>query len=82
MFSSNALEKESNIRFSSRQYKKLAKKIGTKNILIHLPSSLSEWKNFEFGFQVIVDELMRDEDIIIHFEIIRNMLTLKPSVFK
>ena len=55
MFSSNGLEKDSTIRYSLRQYAKLADKIGTKDILIHMPKSLQEWNNFILGYKIIHD---------------------------
>ena len=69
MFSSKALEKGTMIRHSLRQYHKLADKIGTKDILIHMPQSLMEWNNFELGFRSIYEELIKDTDLVIHFEI-------------
>lgn len=68
MFSSNGLEKDSTIRYSLRQYAKLADKIGTKDILIHMPKSLQEWNNFILGYKIIHDELL-SKDYHIHFEI-------------
>ena len=68
IFSTKGLEKDSQIRFSLRQYGKLADKIGTKNILIHMPKSLQEWNNFVLGYKIIHDELLT-KDYIIHFEI-------------
>ena len=68
IFSSRAIEKGSTVRFSLRQYRKLADKIGTKNILIHMPKSLQEWKNFKLGFKIIYDELL-SKDYNVHFEI-------------
>jgi endonuclease IV len=50
-----------------RQYKNLAMKLGTKNILIHLPSSKKEFENLEYGIKLIKDELT-DKGIIVHFE--------------
>lgn len=68
MFSTKGLEKDSNTRFSLRQYGKLADKIGTKNILIHMPKSLQEWNNFILGYKLIHDELLT-KGYIIHFEV-------------
>ena len=68
MFSSNGLEKDSTIRYSLRQYAKLADKIGTKDILIHMPKSLQEWNNFILGYKIIHDELL-SKGYNIHFEI-------------
>lgn len=68
MFSANGLEKDSMIRYSLSQYGKLADKIGTKNILIHLPKTYQEWENFILGYKIIHDELI-SKGYKIHFEI-------------
>ena len=68
MFSSHGLEKDSSVRYSLRQYGKLATKIGTKNILIHMPKTLQEWNNFVLGYKIIHDELI-SKGFKIHFEI-------------
>lgn len=68
VFSSKALENGSSVRYSLRQYGKLAKKIGTNRILIHMPKSLQEWNNFILGYKIIHDELL-SKGFEIHFEI-------------
>lgn len=68
IFSDKAIINDSTARFSLRQYVKLAKRLGTKNILIHLPYTATEWSNIEFGLQLIKDEII-DNDCIAHLEI-------------
>ena len=68
MFSTKGIEKGSSVRFSLRQYRHLADKIGTKNILVHMPKSLQEWNNFKMGFKIVYDELL-SKDYMVHFEI-------------
>lgn len=65
-FMERAFENGSRERFSLRQYGKLADKLGTKNILIHLPESITEWNNTFLGLSIINEEL---HDYIIHLEI-------------
>lgn len=57
-FSPSAIETNSMERKSLRQYVKLAQKLGTKNILIHGPNSLSEYQHLAVGMKVIKDELI------------------------
>ena len=68
MFSTKGIEKGSSVRFSLRQYRHLADKLGTKNILVHMPKSLQEWNNFKMGFKIVYDELL-SKDYDVHFEI-------------
>lgn len=68
VFSDRALYNDGTVRFSLRQYVKLASKLGTKNILIHMPYSASEWENISFGFSVINDEIC-SKGFVVHFEI-------------
>jgi hypothetical protein len=50
-----------------RNYALLASKLGTKNILIHLPESETEFKNLNDGLHLIY-EAFKGLDVIIHFE--------------
>ena len=68
IFKKDAIENNSSERFSLTQYAKLAKKLGTKNILIHMPSNIEEMENIGSGFKIIYDELL-SRDIIVHLEI-------------
>lgn len=67
-FNDNAIETNSRERASLRQYAKLAKRTGTKDILIHMPSNLTEYMNMAQGLRVIGDELIK-QDLICHLEI-------------
>ena len=67
-FNDNAIETNSRERASLRQYVKLAQRTGTQDILIHMPSNLTEYRNMAQGFRVISDELTK-HNIIVHFEI-------------
>lgn len=66
VFSSRSYENGSRERQSLRQYAKLADKLGTKNILIHLPETTNEWYNLSLGLSVIHDELL---NYTVHLEI-------------
>ena len=68
IFRKDAIELNSPERKSLQQYVKLAKKLGTKNILIHMPYSKDEMDNVANGFKIIYDELLK-KDMIIHLEI-------------
>lgn len=68
IFRKDAIELNSPERKSLQQYVKLAKKLGTKNILIHMPSSKDEMYNLANGFKIIYDELLK-KDMIVHLEI-------------
>lgn len=68
VFSSKATTNDSSVRHSLRMYVKLAKVLGTKDILIHLPASVDEWNNLAFGLGVIKDEII-DNGCIVHLEI-------------
>lgn len=68
VWSDTAIERGSTVRLSLRQYVKLAQLLGTRNILVHLPSSLSEWNRIDIGFKVLKDELL-DVGMVAHLEI-------------
>ena len=68
VFKPEAIEVESKERYSLRQYVKLATKLGTKNILLHLPCSSSEMSNLGIGMKVMHDEIIR-KNMILHLEI-------------
>lgn len=54
-------------RINLRNYTVLAKKLGTKDILIHMPSSVMEVSNFTNGLACINKEVI-DNDCICHLE--------------
>lgn len=54
-FTDRAYELGSRERFSLEQYRRLADRLGTKNILIHLPESVSEYDLLFQGLEVIHD---------------------------
>jgi len=66
VFSDDAIEPRSYVRNYLQNYRELAIGIGTKNILIHLPATLNEFKNLGKGIKVMVDEL---SGFNIHLEI-------------
>lgn len=68
VFKKDALENDSSERYSLRQHVKLANKLGTKNILIHMPSNENELSNLGAGFKVMYDELVA-KGLIVHLEI-------------
>lgn len=68
VFSDSAIYNDGTVRYSLRQYVKLAQKLGTNDILIHMPYSKSEWDNLSFGISVINDEICK-KGLIVHFEI-------------
>ena len=68
VFKKDALENDSSERYSLRQHVKLANKLGTKNILIHMPSNENELSNLGVGFKVMYDELVA-KGLIVHLEI-------------
>lgn len=68
IFRKDSIELNSSERKSLQQYVKLAKKLGTKNILIHMPYSVDEMYNIGDGFKIIYDELLK-KDITVHLEI-------------
>ena len=68
VFKAEAIESNSKERYSLQQYVKLATKLGTKNILLHLPSSSSEMSNLGIGMKVMYDEIIR-KNMILHLEI-------------
>lgn len=68
VFKKDAIEKNSSERKSLSQYAKLAKKLGTRNILIHMPNTIEEMENIGYGFKIMYDELI-SKDIIVHLEI-------------
>jgi endonuclease IV len=57
VFSTQAIQSDSLARIILRTYKKLASIIHTDKILIHTPSSLSEFENMNIGFEVLRSEL-------------------------
>lgn len=78
-FNNNAIEADSRERVSLRQYAKLAERVGTKDILIHMPTNPTEYKNIAQGLSVIGDELL-SKGLIVHLEIApwtQEMITLK-----
>ena len=68
VFNNNAIESNSRERASLKQYAKLAKRVGTKDILIHMPTNTVEYKNISQGMRIIGDELLR-EGLVCHLEI-------------
>lgn len=68
IFRKDAIELNSPERHSLQQYVKLANKLGTRNILIHMPYSKDEMFNVGDGFKVIYDELLKKE-MVVHLEI-------------
>lgn len=68
VFRKDALELNSLQRRSLKQYVKLGKKLGTRNVLIHMPCNPDEYENLGYGFKVMYDELVK-EGMIIHLEI-------------
>ena len=68
VFSDKAVMNDSTVRYSIRQYTKLADILGTKNILIHMPYTLTEWNNLAAGMNVIKDEIC-DRGYVVHLEI-------------
>jgi len=66
VFSDNSIENRSIERESLQRYCKLANKLGTKNILIHLPYTINEMNNIEKGIKVLSDEL---KSMTVHLEI-------------
>ena len=68
IFKKDALENGSPERLSLSQHAKLAKKLGTKNILIHMPSTENEVDNIGIGFKIMYDELLT-KGITVHLEI-------------
>ena len=68
IFKKEAIEHGSNERLSLSRYATLAKKLGTKNILIHLPFSENELEHLGIGFKIMKDELI-DKGITVHLEI-------------
>lgn len=68
VFNNNAIESNSRERASLRQYAKLAKRLGTKDILIHMPTNVIEYNNIAQGMRIINDELLK-EGLVCHLEI-------------
>ena len=68
VFNNNAIETNSKERFSLQQYAKLAERVGTKDILIHMPCNAIEVKNIAQGLSIINDELL-SRGMIVHLEI-------------
>ena len=67
-FGDNAIESNSRVRYSLRQYQKLIAHIGTNDVLIHMPSNPIELRNLAQGLSVINDELC-NHGITVHLEI-------------
>ena len=68
VFNNNAIETNSRERFSLQQYAKLAERVGTKDILIHMPCNVIEVNNVAQGLSIIHDELLT-RGIVVHLEI-------------
>lgn len=68
VFNNKAIENNSYERYTLRQYVKLANKLGTKDILIHLPESINELYNLQSGIQVIKEEII-NQGCTVHLEI-------------
>ena len=49
-------------------YAILAKKLGTKNILIHMPSNVKEYENYNIGLQLIIEKIIK-EGCLCHLEV-------------
>lgn len=49
-------------------YSKLAKVLGTKNILIHLPSNINEYESYGEGIDLIIEKIIK-ADCICHLEV-------------
>lgn len=67
-FGDNAIESNSRVRYSLRQYCKLVQQLKTKDVLIHMPSNLNELRNLTQGLSVINDELC-SHGVHVHLEI-------------
>lgn len=57
------------VRCNLDYYGRLAERLGTKNILIHLPSNINEMKYFDIGINTIIDELIKKHNINVHLEV-------------
>lgn len=68
IFTNNALSSLSKVQYNLKNYVKLAKKIGTKFVLIHGPNSKEEFNNFAKGLQII-KQVFKDSNIIPCIEI-------------
>ena len=69
VFNAKSIENTSIARRSLQMYNRLADKLGTKNILIHMPKSKKEFEYLKFGLQVIYDELI-SKGKTLQFEIV------------
>ena len=69
IFNAKSIENNSIARRSLQMYNRLADKLGTKNILIHMPKSKKEFEYLKFGLQVIYDELI-SKGKTLQFEIV------------
>lgn len=67
VFNEKAIMNGSMGRSSLKAFNRLADRLGTKNILIHMPRTKKEFTYIKFGMQVIYDELL-DHDKILQFE--------------
>lgn len=67
-FNDNAIESNSRERVSLRQYAKLAKRLGTRDVLIHMPTNITEYENIAQGMSIIKDELI-EKGVVCHLEI-------------
>ena len=54
-------------RINLRNYATLAKRIGTKDILIHMPSNITEYEEFAFGVDAIIEYVIKN-DCVCHLE--------------
>lgn len=68
VFNHNAIEANSKERLGLRQYVKLAERVGTKDILIHMPTNGVEVGHIPQGLKVINEELVK-KGLIVHLEI-------------
>lgn len=69
VFNEKAIVDGSVARSSLKAFNRLADRLGTNNILIHMPRSKKEFTYVKYGMQVIYDELL-DHDKILQFEIV------------
>lgn len=68
IYTDKAVENDSRERFSIRQYVKLGQKLGTKDILIHMPCSKSEHARTIYGIQIMCEEILA-KGMNLHLEI-------------
>ena len=51
-----------------KNYVSLGKRLGTKHILIHMPSNVNEFNNYNVGLQIIIETIC-EKDMLCHFEV-------------